>query len=480
MTMRRFSHPRGALLLVILALLTMFGLVAVALVVVTQHARRNAIIMGRAETANEPAPQLLDDAMRQVIRGDDISPWLGALTAGTAGAGSGIGPHSLLETMYGNLAIVGTVNASLLDNPAPTQCGMQMWTLSTTSMSALSLPNLTLTPSSTPLGGRVITMTSGAAAGQSSLIVNAYPLYATGGTAVTCINYNVMAFDSGIVPAGTDTFTINGVPFSGAGFGYSSTAATTFGSFVLSDTTAVNLATATISSTDLTPVVPHPPRDSQRARRAFAPSPSCPAIRWRIICARSGTVSSNNPPGGANTDYTAADFQHMLLAAQTPQTPGVVGPMLTPIPSLHRPELVAYWANVSNQQRHGLAEASSGPDADDLSAAQRQGPSEFLRGSNPNFDPTWDGDHAAVAPGQHQQPAWDVDNDGDGVPDSVWVDLGMPVRAAADGRHYKPLFAILCVDLDGRLNVNAHGVYGVPGPPVQTQPHGETSDWRQH
>ena len=71
-------------------------------------------------------------------------------------------------------------------------------------------------------------------------------------------------------------------------------------------------------------------------------------------------------------------------------------------------------------------------------------------GSNPNFNPFWDG----VTAGAGQ---WDVDNDGDGVPDSVWVDLGMPVRATADGRLYKPLFAILCTDLDGRVNVNAHG-----------------------
>ena len=34
---------------------------------------------------------------------------------------------------------------------------------------------------------------------------------------------------------------------------------------------------------------------------------------------------------------------------------------------------------------------------------------------------------------------------------------GMPVRATSDGRLYKPLFAILCTDLDGRLNLNAHG-----------------------
>ena len=84
-------------------------------------------------------------------------------------------------------------------------------------------------------------------------------------------------------------------------------------------------------------------------------------------------------------------------------------------------------------------------------------------GSNPTyaggtytsgFNPCWDG---VSTYGQTPAPfSWDVDNDGDGVPDSVWVDLGFPVRTA-DGRLYKPLFAILCVDLDGRLNLNAHG-----------------------
>lgn len=52
---------------------------------------------------------------------------------------------------------------------------------------------------------------------------------------------------------------------------------------------------------------------------------------------------------------------------------------------------------------------------------------------------------------------WDVDNDGDGVPDSVWVDVGLPVQKTEDGRWYKPLVAMLVEDLDGRLNLNAHG-----------------------
>ena len=51
----------------------------------------------------------------------------------------------------------------------------------------------------------------------------------------------------------------------------------------------------------------------------------------------------------------------------------------------------------------------------------------YFTGSNPNFNPLWDG----ITPGQGQ---WDVDNMGNGKPDSVWVDLGMPVRFTADGQ----------------------------------------------
>ncbi len=52
---------------------------------------------------------------------------------------------------------------------------------------------------------------------------------------------------------------------------------------------------------------------------------------------------------------------------------------------------------------------------------------------------------------------WDVDNDGDGVNDSIWVDIGLPVQQTEDGRWYKPLVAMLVEDLDGRLNLNANG-----------------------
>ena len=52
---------------------------------------------------------------------------------------------------------------------------------------------------------------------------------------------------------------------------------------------------------------------------------------------------------------------------------------------------------------------------------------------------------------------WDVDNDGDGVADSIWVNIGLPVRAAKDGNLCRPLVAIHCVDLDGKVNLNTAG-----------------------
>src|SRR6185436_19147200 len=52
---------------------------------------------------------------------------------------------------------------------------------------------------------------------------------------------------------------------------------------------------------------------------------------------------------------------------------------------------------------------------------------------------------------------WDVDNDNDGIPDSIWIDPGLPVITTPDGRRIKRLAAILIKDLDGRINVNVHG-----------------------
>ena len=51
----------------------------------------------------------------------------------------------------------------------------------------------------------------------------------------------------------------------------------------------------------------------------------------------------------------------------------------------------------------------------------------------------------------------DVDTDGDGVKDAFWMETGESVITNRNGKRFKPLFAIRIRDLDGMLNVNAHG-----------------------
>ena len=79
---------------------------------------------------------------------------------------------------------------------------------------------------------------------------------------------------------------------------------------------------------------------------------------------------------------------------------------------------------------------------------------------------------------------WDVDNDNDGIRDSVWVDFGAPVMENADGRLVKPMAAIMVLDMGGRLNLNAHGSEDIAGmngnPTAQTLAGGTQSSVLPH
>ncbi len=59
--------------------------------------------------------------------------------------------------------------------------------------------------------------------------------------------------------------------------------------------------------------------------------------------------------------------------------------------------------------------------------------------------------------GLNTTPSYDIDNDGDGVLEGVWLDLDYPVQQTPDGRYFIPLFSFTVYDADGLINLNAAG-----------------------
>ena len=379
------SARRGVLLLVVLALLAIFGLIGVAFVVLTGQAQRGAKSHERIDQVTDPPKNLLQQVLMQVLHGPTVNP-----TTQIPNPASVMGAHSLFEDMYSNGWVKGTIQSAVAVTSFP-----QLLNVTQTGVLATEVAKR---------GGCVLTITGPRTSpcyGQSTRIVALDQDPSTG-------KFKVMAFPDGSVPQQGDTFVINGVPFSGPGFG-------------------------------------------------FKPDPTGTG-KWVLdgnLALQPNAAENRNPESrgaSANPNYTAADHQHILLAAQVPNANAPGG--IQTLPSLHRPALIQYWKGQtgwteSADSYRPIMLRPLGKMATGTATVSDLDHPDF-DGSNPKFNPTWDG---VTNDGSR----WDVDNRGTGVPDSIWVDLGMPVRSTTDGHLYKPLVAILCVDLDGRLNLNAHG-----------------------
>jgi hypothetical protein len=193
---------------------------------------------------------------------------------------------------------------------------------------------------------------------------------------------------------------------------------------------------------------------------------------------RLNTFINDPDPLGANEDYDAIDEQNMALASAD----GTIA-------SFQRERAIDYWIRSYAQQKQ-LAEGLAADDAklknpvieEELCQALRN---QFTNGSGsptPALAQTLIRLRQSVMrpfPFDHHEDesllsdftgrplntgdlkqvlyANDVDTDGDGTLDSVWLDLGdRPIRMP-DGTEVKPLYAIRCLDLQGRLNLNVHG-----------------------
>ena len=422
--MTRPQKPRrGIVILVVLSLLVLFVMMVVTFVIVSARYRLAAESISRQKLFGENYERVSDRVMYDLVRDPREDHVLSPLRG-----------HCLLRDLYG-FSIRGQV-ASSPPAPAP-----PMLLAGGTSGGQL-LQFFASLPSPTQIdgtyNGQVLTFISGAARGVSTRIVEYRAI--DPGTGVYSYRFRVLTSKGDgpttVTPSATDAFVINGRPFSGAGFGYNP-------NFTVAGATYAE-------ATRLTDEALKPNRigESQAALQNFV-------------------------TGGANESYDAADYQNMLLAAVSATKTW---------PSLHRPDLIAHWMARNPTSWDSLQNPNSVPA--NWTANTNPSYRDFRRrivfrpmpwdypnftGSNPAFDGAtrsakqiedavvWgmvdlDGD------GTRETPAyWDVDNDGDGIPDSIWIDPDLPVQSMPDGRLCKPLVAILCVDLDGRLNVNAHG-----------------------
>ncbi len=151
-------------------------------------------------------------------------------------------------------------------------------------------------------------------------------------------------------------------------------------------------------------------------------------------------------------DYDACDLENWFLAIQSAD-----GQVI--IPSFHRPGILRADPSDPNypiNPKTDIPIPLSPNNANDWRNTSADSAARFLRPR------AVDGHNALAFPDLLPDPATgtitcDVDNDGDGITDSVWLDLGYPTTTDAKGMAFKPLFAFLIIGLNGRLPLNTAG-----------------------
>ena len=210
--------------------------------------------------------------------------------------------------------------------------------------------------------------------------------------------------------------------------------------------------------------------------------------------------------GDFDENYDAPDFNNWFLSGrvrvQVSDSPVRFEDRV--IPSFHRPALINYLVNlkdwntaVSNQDLLDIVDAYAEATFRPLPLSQVNGPldsSSNRASENPNFT-GGSGDFAlstsieipAVAsPAITHSIArldlltnalvngpWDVDNSGNGTPDSIWMDLGLPIITSREGKLLRPLIAPLIEDTSSKINLNTAASYGQTTSEYSSNPTGE-------
>lgn len=401
---------RGVVLLIVISLLTLFILIGVTYAIVASNylsaAKSTAII----DQVGDPPQVELDEVITRILAD--------TVTASSLQGGS------LLTDVYSFDGVYCELTAVVA--PIRENAGQTLRFSITPSLNAPP-PYTGNTLSTVPdyYNGRVVTFLryNGNEIHPFSTRVMQYaPDGSGGGTLVVSADFATSSAMQQL-PIQGDVVLINGAPFNGTGAGYQASAPY-LGREV--DVSGTNRPVA---------LLPH---------YAGHPDP--------LVAINDASA------GGFDESYDAPDYQNMYLAlvpAGLAREVASGSRTLPLLPSYHRPELVNYWDNVI------------GPTADMTVAANQDLMRRVIFRPMPWDHPNFTGSNAAgfpngdwaaaLANAQNVQGIWDVDNDSDGVADSVWIDPGLPIITTKDGRKVKRLVAVLILDLDSRININVHG-----------------------
>jgi len=491
-------------LMVVIGMLAMFLLIAVTFVLSASSHRESAVASSFQEQSGDSSDSLMNNALGQVLRGSNHPM-------------SAIGPHSLLEDMYGARETrAGIVLSAGWTYPQTNTSTGQFAVLELGSFGPDNQPGLANVDDSGTLGGsggnglvdditefnaqgsddsifgqtrqnpfqpglppernpiiddvegyyagRVLTFLDGPAKNESVRIVRYFDLNPDNkqmrflvtrpeSGRLTQVDLNKALLGARVL--------INGRPFNGAGFGFRQS----HPNDTPNDPPPVRPGILDLNYSILAKQAGGSGSSEAWAKMPFGLTPNPVERSYRDFL----NPFVNAHGVDADEDYDAADFQNMMLAGLiwSPEPPHGGAPRWrVRIPSLHRPDLVAYhMAQIdSSNSNKGFDPSVNWVEALTTNGAGRLRQKIILRPDpqdhvsfpnvvwKPGMD-DWSGNpffHPVLGP-------WDVDNDNDGLTDSIWVDLGAPVQTNEAGKKYKPLFAILCIDLDGRFNLNVHG-----------------------
>lgn len=457
MYQRHKQERRGIILLIVLSLLTIFMLLATAFIVVSGNYQSAAAVSARLGARTTDPSQLTDDVLYTLMvdTNDTQSPMRG---------------HALLRDLYGDDGFTATVAQSFrLQNTGNQFFAVQLATAPpTASLNLDGIPRdynglpYPLRPTIDFYNGRVLTFVNGPLNGISTRIIDYVGDFGTMPQWPTQTNrFRLMPIDPDVNVAAAlgqngnrlagSRVVINGRPFSGSGFGFNPVTGHNDAGDPGADGEWGEIGTDDDGNGQVDDIFEAPSAAGIAGDDSFftalqpnrVPLPTVRGIN------ESPTSFQSYIWGGADESYDAADYQNMHLAALLPNDPTNPNSVAV-IPSFHRPALINWWQTF-NANNPNLGTRSLTIDQ------QRRVVLRPLQSTNPNFN----GSNPDFVLDRLDNPAainpWDVDNDRDGVPDSIWIDPGLPIQEDSQGRLFKPLVAILCTDLDGRLNVNAHG-----------------------